>query len=401
MSEYIDNTKKRKEALKRLILDLHAGGDLEEIKAHFRDLIGDVSAIEVARLEQELIDEGLPAEQITKLCDVHVAVFQEALDGQASPEMTPGHPVHTFKYENFAVGEVLKLLDDAIAELPDEGALKRARAFVGQLADVNKIYLRKENLLFPFLEKHEVTGPSAVMWSTHDEVRAQLKAFRQALDEGDIAQVKEIYEPLASTIRQMFYKEEHILYPTALKLLDDAEWLAIRDQSGEIGYCLIRPGDQWQPDTIEVAELPKATSYQVAGDAEIKLDTGEMTPEQVNLVLTHLPIDVTLVDENDVVRYFSQGPKRVFVRTPAIIGRKVQNCHPPDSVHIVNRILSEMREGTRETADFWIQMGGQFVYIRYIALHDREGAYRGCIEVTQEISGIRALEGERRLLDEA
>ena len=401
MSEYIDNTKKRKEALKRLILDLHAGGDLEEIKAHFRDLIGDVSAIEVARLEQELIDEGLPAEQITKLCDVHVAVFKEALDGQASPEMTPGHPVHTFKYENFALGEVLKLLDGAIAELPDEGALKRARAFAGQLADVNKIYLRKENLLFPFLEKHEVIGPSAVMWSTHDEVRAQLKAFRQALEAGDIAQITEIYAPLATTIRQMFYKEEHILYPTALKLLSDAEWLAIRDQSGEIGYCLICPGDQWQPDTTEAAELPKATSYQVAGDAEIELDTGGMTPEQVNLVLTHLPIDVTLVDENDVVRYSSQGPKRIFVRAPAIIGRKVQNCHPPDSVHIVNRILDEMREGTRDTADFWIQMGGQFVYIRYIALHDKEGAYRGCIEVTQELSGIRALEGEHRLLDDA
>ena len=402
MSKYIDNSRKRKEALKKLILDLHAGGDLEEIKARFSELITDVSAIEIAKMEQELIDEGLPVQEVKALCDVHVAVFQESLSGQASPEMTPGHPVHTFKYENFAAGEVLKLLKETVGGLPDEGAWERARTFAEQLTEVNKIYLRKENLLFPFLEKHGVSGPSAVMWGIHDDVRAQMKTLRQALQEEQVGRVRETLEPLATAIEQMFYKEEHILYPTALKVLNDAEWLAIRDQSEEIGYCLVRPGDQWEPEVSERIEIPKSTSYRTPSDERLDLDTGSLTAEQINLLLAHLPVDVTFVDENGVVRYFSQGrQERVFTRTAAIIGRKVQNCHPPGSVHIVNRLLDDFRSGARDVAEFWIQMAGKFVHIRYFALRDAEGKYRGVIEVTQDIAPLRGLEGERRLLDEA
>lgn len=402
VSEYINNSQPRKELLKGLIRDLHAGGDLQEIQARFRKLIGEVSAVEIAQMEQELISEGLPVEEVKKLCDVHVSVFQQGLQGETSPEMTPGHPVHTFKYENFAAGEVLSLLDEAIGALPDAGALARTRVHAEQLAEVNQIYLRKENLLFPFLEKHGVSGPSAVMWATHDDIRAQIKAFRQAIQEGQAEQIRAIYGPLATAIRQMFYKEEHILYPTALKVLSDAEWLAIRKQSDEIGYCLVCPGDQWQPATAEAAELPVArTAYQAGGDEMIPLDTGALTREQINLLLTHLPVDVTLVDENDVVRFYSQTRERLFARTPAIIGRKVQNCHPPNSLAVVNRILDDFRSGKRDVAEFWIQMGDKFVHIRYFALRNPEGHYRGTIEVTQDIAPLRALEGERRLLQEA
>jgi DUF438 domain-containing protein len=404
MSEYIDNSQRRKEALKQLILELHAGGDLQTIKARFARLVGQVSAVEIAQMEQELIREGLPAEEVKALCDVHVAVFQEGLQGEQTPETTPGHPVHTFKYENFAAGEVLQLLEEAVNGLPDPEALRRARTYAEQLAEINKIYLRKENLLFPFLEKHGVSGPSTVMWGIHDDIRAQLKALRQALQEGQVERVRAILPPLATAIRQMFYKEEHILYPTALKVLSEAEWLAIRNQSDAIGYCLIRPGDAWQPTVREPAELPGTNkSYDTApAEGLLSLDTGALTPEQVNLLLTHLPIDVTLVDENDTVRYYSQGrQERIFTRTPAIIGRKVQNCHPPQSVHVVNKLLEQFRQGRRDSAEFWIQMHGKFVHIRYFALRDAQGKYRGTIEVTQDIGPLRALEGERRILDEA
>ncbi|MBC7234326.1 MAG: DUF438 domain-containing protein [Chloroflexi bacterium] len=401
MSEYINNSQKRKEMLKGLIRDLHAGSDLEEIKKRFRALVSGVSAVEIARLEQELIEEGLPAEEVRELCDVHVAVFQEGLQEETSPEMTPGHPVHTFKYENFALGEVLKLLREAMAELPDADALRRARQFAGQLAEVDKVYLRKENLLFPLLEKHGVSGPSSVMWGIHDQIRAQIKALRQALDQGEAAKAQEIFGPLAEAIESMFYKEEHILYPTALRMLSDAEWAAIRDQSDEIGYALIRPGDQWQPEIQEAAEIPRGyTAPAGAQQGQIELDTGALSAEQLNLLLKHLPVDITFVDENDTVRYFSATPERIFVRTPAIIGRKVQNCHPPASVHIVNRLLDELRQGKRDVAEFWIHMGEKYVYIRYLALRDDEGRYRGCVEVTQDVAPLQRLTGERRLLDE-
>ena len=401
MSEYINNSQERKETLRQLILDLHAGKELAEVKARFSRLVGQASAVEIAQLEQSLIDEGLPAQDVKALCDVHVSVFRESLDGQASPEMTPGHPLHTFKYENFAASEVLKLLEEAIDALPDQAALQRARAFATQLGSVNKIYLRKENLLFPFLEKHGVTGPSSVMWAIHDDIRAQLKVLSQALDEGSEGRARDVIAPLATAIRQMFYKEEHILYPTSLKVLDDAEWMAIRDQSDEIGYCLIRPGDRWQPAVSIAAELPGTKRYLASEGGQLELDTGGLSPEQVNLILTHLPVDVTFVDEDDTVRYFSQSQERIFTRSPAIIGRTVQNCHPPQSVGVVNRIVEDFRSGRRDAAEFWIQMGPKFVHIRYFALRDAEGRYRGTIEVTQDIAPLRVLEGERRLLAEA
>jgi len=402
MSEYINNSsKRRKEILKGLIRDLHAGGNLAEIKARFRELVGDISAVEISQLEQELIAKGLPVEEVKRLCDVHVAVFQESLEGQTAPEMTPGHPVHTFKYENFAAGEVLDLLAEAIKDLPAEGALARARSYFEQLAEINKIYLRKENLLFPFLEKHGVSGPSKVMWAAHDDIRARLKEFKEALQEGEPARIRELFTPLAEAIRQMFYKEEHILYPTALKVLSEEEWLAIRNQSDEIGYCLIRPGDQWRPKAAQPAELPTTKAYaETPTTGTIALETGALTAEQINLLLKHLPVDITFVDEEDTVRYFSQTPERIFTRTPAIIGRKVQNCHPPKSVAIVNRLLEDFKTGKRDVAEFWIQMAGKFVHIRYFALRDATGKYRGTIEVTQDIGPLRKLEGERRLLDE-
>lgn len=411
MSEYINKGQKRKDTLKQLILDLHAGGDLDQIKARFATVVADVSGEEIAHLEQELINEGLPAEQVKKLCDVHVSVFRSSLDTQTSPDMTPGHPVHTFKYENMALTQVLELLEEVVPQLPDPASLARVRTHLEQLAEVNKVYLRKENLLFPLLEKHGVSGPSSVMWSTHDEIRAQLRAVQSALSAGQVEDAKRLYTPLAQAIRQMFYKEERILYPTALKVLTEGEWRAIRDQSDAIGYALVCPGDKWQPQA-EAVTLPTPKGYGAPGDslgsaqgaqpqaqAAIALDTGVLSAEQINLLLGHLPLDVTYVDEEDTVRYFSHGrQERIFVRTPAIIGRKVQNCHPPKSIHIVERILSEMRTGVRETADFWIQMGAKFVYIRYVAMRDAAGKYRGCIEVSQDIAPYRALQGEQRLL---
>jgi hypothetical protein len=397
MSEYIDNSAQRKATLKGLVRDLHDGGDVEEIKTRFAKLVGQVSAVEIARLEQELIDEGLPVAEVQRLCDVHVAIFEGGLAGKdAPPEMTPGHPVHTFKYENMAAGELLILLREAVQALPASDALQRARIFGQQLADIEKIYLRKENLLFPYLERHGVKGPSSVMWAQQDEIRAQLKALHSALAQGDASAIRAVFGPLAEAIAAMFHKEETILYPTALKVLSEAEWWAIYEGSDEIGYCLVRPGDQWHPAVAEAA-----AAYSHDGAQAIPLSTGALTPEQLDLLLTHLPFDVTLVDETDTVRYYSQGPERIFVRTAAIIGRKVQNCHPPQSVHIVTKLLDELKAGTRDSAAFWIHMGEQFVHIRYVALRDAQGQYRGTIEITQEISAIQALTGDRRLLDEA
>jgi DUF438 domain-containing protein len=190
----------------------------------------------------------------------------------------------------------------------------------------------------------------------------------------------------------MIYKEEHILYPTSLELLSDAEWGKVRKGEEEIGYAWIRPDADWAPAV-------QAEERREPGEEKIKLDTGFIPRELVNLMLTHLPVDLTLVDEEDRVAYYSKGKERIFPRSPAIIGRKVQRCHPPNSVHIVNKLLDAFKSGEKNEAEFWIQMKGRFIHIRYFALRDGAGTYEGCLEVSQDVTGLRKLEGERRLLD--
>ena len=410
MSEYINNHTKGKEALKRVLRQLHEGKAVEEVKGEFAALLQDVGAMDIAEIEQELVQEGMPLVEIKRLCDVHVAVFRESLETQQKPDTVPGHPVYTFLAENGAAVRVLDALEDALTALkaaPDADRLERAREHLRELRKYEKHYLRKENILFPFLEKHGFSGPSAVMWAIHDDVRAWWKSLDALLSDGPGddpaafgAQLDEIFAPLDTAIREMFYKEENILYPTALEKLSGEEWWQVRQQSPKVGYCYVEPGHQWPPKATAL-EAAWTTVEETGSPAGLlHLDTGTLTPQEVNLLLTHLPVDITYVDAEDTVRFFSQSRERIFPRSPAIIGRKVQKCHPPASVHLVQRILDDFRAGRRDVAEFWIRMRGKFIHIRYFALRDEAGEYQGTIEVTQEIGRIRELEGERRLLDE-
>jgi DUF438 domain-containing protein len=198
----------------------------------------------------------------------------------------------------------------------------------------------------------------------------------------------------------MFYKEENILYPTALEKLTPEEWAAIRAQETEIGYCFVEPGEEWEADgTASLAAKPIGAIPDGSGDL-LPLSTGALTLQQVDWLLTNLPVDVTYVDANDEVRFFSATKERIFPRSPAIIGRKVQKCHPPASVDKVQAIVNDFRDGRRDKAEFWIQLGGKFIHIRYYAIRDEQGTYQGTLEVSQDVTHIRALEGERRLLDD-
>ena len=198
----------------------------------------------------------------------------------------------------------------------------------------------------------------------------------------------------------MFYKEENILYPTALEKLSEGEWREIRAQEDEIGYSYVEPGTQWPSgDSVRVTAAQPTAGVTQSGEL-LHLDTGTLTPLEVNRILTHLPIDITYVDKDDTVRFFSQGKERIFPRSPAIIGRKVQKCHPPASLNRVQQIVDDFRAGRRDEAEFWIQMRGDFLHIRYFAVRDERGEYQGTLEVSQDIGHIRSLEGERRLIDE-
>jgi DUF438 domain-containing protein len=415
MSDSIERTR-RQETLRGLIRELHAGRSVAEVKGAFAELVRGIGPAEIAELEQNLIAEGLPESEVKRLCDVHVAVFRESLDARAAarPETVPGHPVHTFLAENAACGPVLATLVKSVEAIKADSSLDslaHAREALAHLRQYEKHYLRKENLLFPYLEKHGFSGPSSVMWAIHDDVRAawkELDALLLAGPQGDPAgfgdRAEEIASLLRSTIQEMFYKEENILFPTALQNLSHQEWVEIRQGEAEIGYSYVEPGDRWLPVTAvhtEAGDLLSLPDAHPAPNAELELQTGSLTPDQVDLILGHLPVEITFVDEHDRVRYFSQGEEALFPRSPAVIGRQVQNCHPPASVDKVQRILDDFRAGRRDVAEFWIRMRGMLIYIRYFAVRDQDGTYRGTMEVTQEITRIQSLEGERRLLDEA
>ncbi|NMD26375.1 MAG: DUF438 domain-containing protein, partial [Chloroflexi bacterium] len=311
----------------------------------------------------------------------------------AAPESVPGHPVHNFRLENEIIGRVLESVEGSLARVlaGDKDALKSLRMTVGNLQLIERHYEWKENLLFPVLEKYGFEGPSKVMWGVHNDIRKAIRNLQALInsDSLDLETIDAEYLDLAKAVRDMFYKEEKVLLPESLTRLSQEDWDLIKSES-----LSLKKGAE---STELISEEP-APALETEG--KIPLSTGALTQEQINLMLSNLPVDITFVDENDKVCFFSQTSERIFVRTAAIIGRAVQNCHPPQSVHVVQQIVDDFRAGKRDVAEFWIQMGPKFVHIRYFALRDTQGAYKGVIEVTQDVSSIRALEGERRLLDD-
>jgi DUF438 domain-containing protein len=410
MGEAINNYAKRKETLKALIRQLHEGATIEDVQGPFADVLRDVSAHEISEIEQDLIDEGMPETEIKRLCDVHVALFRESLDAKVEPGSTPGHPIHTLRAENAAAEQALRELEHALDALkvePTEERKAEARARLERLQQYERHYLREENVLFSYLERHGFTGPSTVMWAIHDDVREGWRALDDLLAQrpGDDPlafqeRLDQILEPLSSALREMFYKEHKILFPTALEKLSETEWVAVREQGTEFGYAFVQPGDQWAPETTPPGSVDRDEAGEDLSGELLPLGIGALTLKEAQLLLAHLPIEITYVDEDDTVRFISPPEDHIFGRSPAVIGRKVQKCHPPASVHRVQQILDGFRADQRDMAEFWIEMNGRFIHIRYFAVRDAHRTYRGTLEVVQDVTHIRELQGERRLLDE-
>ncbi|MDX9719751.1 MAG: DUF438 domain-containing protein [Myxococcota bacterium] len=389
----------RQRELAEIIRFLHDGGDLESARQRFAAAVEDVEASEIAAMEEELIRGGLPVSEVQRLCDVHVGAFREALDQHETLDLPPGHPVHTY----MAANRSLELLCDQLGALarsfgertPSDEEWSRAERLGQAFGGLDNHYVRKENQLFSLLERADISGPPKVMWGVHDQIRASLKSVREAIAQRDVEAFCSHAPAFARDVIEMVYKEEKVLFPLCLQTFDDADWAEIRRGEDELGYVLAMPAAHWPAAGTATASAPSPRATK-PGLLDVK--TGAISLEQLNLILTNLPVDLSFVDENDEVRFYSEGPQRIFPRSPAVIGRKVQNCHPPDSVSTVQEILDSFRAGTQSVAEFWLQLKGLFVHIRYFALRDEAGQYRGCLELSQEVSGIRALQGEQRLL---
>jgi hypothetical protein len=397
MSEEINNREYRQRVLKELITQLHNGKSVEEVKGRFAAVFGGVSAEEIAQAEQALVANGLPVSEIQRLCDVHAAVFKgsiEEIHQPSDPSKIPGHPSNTLKRENRAIekliAQIRKVIDKSSGEKVVEAALSR-------LTEIDRHYLKKENLLFPYMEQYGITAPPKVMWGVDDEIRAQLKEINMQLKTTDLSHLKEQIEELLAKISEMIFKEESIMLPMLLENLTQDEWKRIADESGELGYCFIDHVLEWSPIVRKEKEIVR---QEETAPGVITLPTGVLKTEELVRMLDTLPIDITFVDKDDTVKYFSQGAERVFPRTKAIIGRKVSNCHPPASVHIVEKLVEDFKTGRKESEDFWIDMGERYILIRYFAVRSEKGKYLGVLEVTQNIKPIQKIKGEKRLVSE-
>jgi DUF438 domain-containing protein len=405
MAEVINNSEHRLNLLRTIIEQLHQGAPAAAVKHQLAGIVKQASAGEIAAMEQELIARGMKVEEIMSMCDLHHEVVLDLLAKDDRTNLPSGHPAEVLRRENAALTLVIRRVRDNMSQaakslLIQSETLLALRQGLNELQDLEKHYQRKEHLFFSRLEKHAINGPSKVMWGKDDEVRAKLKAFTQAVATagGDApalrAAVTQHGEVALKAIEDMISKENNILIPMCLETFIDDDWAVIWSDSPRYGWCLVEPGTDYRPET-PAPPLPATPVEQGHG---IDLSTGVLKLEQLKAIFTGLPVDLTFVDDQDTVRFFSEGPDRVFPRSVAIIGRKVQHCHPPKSVDIVERILGDFRAGRQSKAEFWINFHGRFIHIRYFALRDEAAKYLGCLEVTQDLTPLRALEGERRLL---
>lgn len=403
MSELINNREARIQTLKGIIRHLHAGKSPDEVRQQLKDLVGATDYSEIAAMEQELMAEGMPVEEIASMCDLHSQVTRDVLVQLPSRAVAPGHPLDTMRRENEALAGAIRSMREAMAGLKSEqhwrDSLMRWRQAANDLNDVEKHYQRKEHCFFPVLEAHGMTGPSKVMWTKDDEVRVLLKDLTRALRETRaereewLAVAATVGKSTADAVEEMIAKETNILLPMCENAFTEEEWANIWLASPRYGWCLVEPRDAYRPPESVVEK-----GLALGRSEGVQLPTGNLKLAQMVALFNVLPVDLTFVDADDRVAFFSEGPDRVFARSRAILGRKVQHCHPPRSVDVVDRIISDFREGRQNVAEFWIEFHGRFVHIRYFAVRDEDGSYLGTLEVTQDLTKLRALTGERRLL---
>lgn len=406
MSELINNSIERKKRLKELILKLHTGESQEVVRLQLLESLSQIPYGEVVEVEQELISEGLPEEEVLKLCDAHSAVLNGKIDLSSSKKIPDGHPVDVLIHENSELKKIaleIEILLDEVSgdkEINIKAVILKLRGLFNNLFDVDKLYRRKEYLLFPFLENQGITGPPKVMWGKHDEIRDLIKGSIELLQtpsitrEELIASSEIILSPAIKGVVDMTKKEEEILFPMALDKLTESDWYEISKQSLQIGFCLYDPQKEWKPEWAKedsINELNKTGQ-------NIQLPSGSFTVEELLAILNTLPIDMTFVDRNDKVKYFSQGKERIFQRNRAILNRDVRHCHPPASAHIVDKIIEDFKSGREDQAPFWINSGDKMIHINYFALRNDKGEYLGTLEVSHDVSGYRKLEGDQRIL---
>lgn len=402
LTNSIENKRERQDKLKELILRLHAGESEAVITEEFAQHFQNISPLEISVMERRLMnEEGLSVEEIMRLCNVHVAVMANYVtpEGEIPNDFNqPGHPVHILREENLALEANLMRIRNLLAvylaaDTIDEEIKKGLALQIESLGEFNLHYQRKENSIFPLMEKYDILAPPKVMWGVDDEIRDLYRNFKHNFEADKREVLNEQFTELEYEMQEMFVKEEEIMIPMIADVFNVDDWLKVRDESAEIGYCLVEPQGEW---TVERVELPAEAVADFPG--QMPLGTGSLTKKELNLILDLLPLELTFIDRDDVVQYFNnQKQPKLLPRTPNAIGRDVINCHPPKSYHIVQQLIKDLKSGKKDQEVAWFKKGSSYVHITYVAVRDETGEYLGILEYVQDISPFLHIEGEQRV----
>lgn len=396
---------------------------LEEGNRILKEKLGTCTPDEFAYAEQSLKGVYKDEEILDKMDDL-LNLFDGVLV-RAENEYPENHPLWAYLEEINAVEKVALEADELLKQ--DKFIKNPWLGVFDSLAEWRIHLSRKQNQLYPMLENHGFDRPTRIMWTFDDGVRDAISASYALLREDKYEEFLASVPETLAKLRDLNSKELEVLLPTSFKLLSDEEFVRMSKNDHEIGYAIINaPGLYVVPGINDSAASLNGNAAsqngavsneflndlagllskyvgpvggaQVGKDAVLDVATGKLTLEQINLLLRHLPVDLSYVDENELVRFYSDTPHRIFPRSANVIGREVKNCHPAKSVHIVEEIVEKFRSGEQNQAEFWINKPGLFIYVIYTAVRDENGKFRGVLEMMQDCTHIRELEGSRTLL---
>jgi len=395
MSEFTQHKSVRIEKLVQLFEGILKGENLGTLVSENQKLIESCIPSDVISLVDQLVLMKIPMADlkkgINKLLNLLHKTISEYPWFPPEKESFIGCLVENNRLLDEQLQEIRPIIREINKSQENEDLRKSLKSKFLEIEKFSNYYLIKENILFPLIEKHVPEFRClSVMWSFHDDIKRNLKlAIEQlSVESFGLKTFNRLVGDLFFNVYAVKFREERILYPLVQEVVPEKELNSLFKESLEIGFPFYTP-----------VIIPENDEKKESEEDRIDLETGNLTVEQIKLLFNHLPVDITFVDENNKVVYFSSPKKRIFPRTKSIIGRDVHNCHPPESVHVVEQIVETFRSGKKDVASFWINMKGQKLLIQYFAIRDENGIYKGVVEVSQEISEIQNLLGEKRLLD--
>ena len=379
----------RQEKLKELMLRLHQGEKEEIIQEEFNQYFDSISPYEIQVMERNLMQEGITYEEIMRLCKIHASLMSAKVEsGEGMPDFEKeGHPVMVLKKENLALRGAIDRIErllQAYVSSKDEELLKGLKRQISLLDQFENHYLRKEYALFPIMESKGITAPPKVMWGVHDEIREIYKNFKQAFDE-QADDVMDQFLAAKEELLEMIFKEENILIPMVAQAFHVDDWEKMAQDTPQYGYCIVTPEAEWKVEK-KASTVQSKEEIQETGD--IPLSTGSLSLEQLDLLLNLLPMELSFVDKDNIVKYYNEGngEEKIFKRTKSAIGRDVINCHPPKSHAIVKQLFEQLRSGQKEKEEMWFKKEDKMIHVTYHAVQNAQGEYMGVLEYVQNIA---------------